>query len=99
MPKKRLPQPDEKDAMVRLAGTIGLLRRAEGLSLRELAEKAGVGHSDLFRLENASTRNPSLFLIKNIAGAFGLTVDELMNFDAKVCPTCKGSGWVKGSKP
>jgi len=84
--------------MVRLAGTIGLLRNGSGLSLRELADKAGVGHSDLFRLENASTKNPSLFLIRNIAKAFGMSVDELMNFDAKICPTCGGSGWVKGRK-
>lgn len=81
--------------MKRLAGVMILLRKQEGLSLRELAEKTGVSHSDLFRLETGKTLNPSIFLIRRIAEGFGMTVDEFMNFDAKPCPTCGGAGWVK----
>lgn len=96
---KRISDEDEQDeVMIRLAGVISMLRKKEGLSLRELADKAGVGHSDLFRLENANTRNPSLFLVRKISKTFGMTVDELMNFDAETCPTCGGSGWVQAKK-
>ena len=82
----------------RLAGTIRFLREKENMSIRDFAEKLDINHSDLFRLENGTTRNPSLFMIRKIAQAFDLTVDELMNFDAVTCPTCGGRGWIKGSE-
>jgi len=83
--------------MVRLAGTIRFLRDKEQLSIRDFAEKVGLNHSDVFRLENGTTRNPSVFTINKIAKAFNLTVDELMNFDAVTCPTCGGRGWIKNT--
>lgn len=85
---------EQEEIMVRLGTTIRFLRG--GMSLRELSEKTEVPHSNLFRLEAGITKDPPLFLIRKIAEHFNLTVDELMNFDAKVCPTCKGRGWVKG---
>lgn len=81
--------------MQRLAITIRLLRQSKKLSLREFAKKAGVGHADIYRLEMGTTLKPSILLISKIARAFGVTIDELMNLDAKECPTCKGTGWVK----
>jgi transcriptional regulator with XRE-family HTH domain len=93
MPRRK--HDEEVPIMVRLAGTIRMLREQEGMSIREFAEKVGVNHSDLFRLENGTTQNPSVFLINRIAKALDLTVDELMNFDAVPCPTCGGRGWVK----
>lgn len=84
--------------MLRLAATLRMLREQEHMSIRELAEKIGINHSDLFRLENGTTQNPSVFLVNKIAKAFDFTVDELMNFDAVPCPTCGGRGWVKGTK-
>lgn len=93
-PKHNEPDP----IMLRLAGTIRMLRDKQRLSYRELAEKVGCGSSDIFRLENASTGNPSVFLIQKVARYFGLTVDELMDFNAVPCPTCGGSGWVKNSE-
>jgi transcriptional regulator with XRE-family HTH domain len=83
----------QEEVMVRLGSTIRFLRG--GMSLRELAKEIGVGHSDLFRLESGTTRNPSIFLIHKVAEHFNMTVDELMNFQAKACPTCNGRGWVK----
>jgi transcriptional regulator with XRE-family HTH domain len=87
-------QNKQEEVMVRLGTTIRFLRG--GMSLRELAEKADVPHSNLFRLEAGITKDPPLFLMQKIARYFNLTVDELMNFDAKVCSTCGGRGWVKG---
>lgn len=95
-PKTELDEQDE--LMHRLAGTISLLRKQKQMSLREFAELAGVDHSALFRLENGSTRNPELFLIRKLARVLGMSVDELMNFNAVPCPTCHGAGWVKGDK-
>lgn len=94
---KRFSSEDEEHGkiMTRLAGVMALLRRQERLSLRELAAKIGVSHSDLFRLETGKTRDPSIFLIRKVAQGFGMTVDEFMNFDAETCPTCGGSGWVR----
>lgn len=94
MPRKAATDEQQKIVM-RLANTIRWMREKERLSIRELATKTGINHSDLFRLENGTTMNPSVFLIRKVAKYFGLTVDELMNFDAKPCPTCGGRGWVK----
>jgi len=86
----------EWDAVIsRLANTVRLLREKENLSLRDLADKLGVSFSDLHRIENGTTRSPSVYFLNKIAKHFGLTIDELMNFDAKPCPTCGGRGWVK----
>jgi len=86
---------EQATVMMRLAGTIRFLRDRDNLSIRDFAEKVDLNHSDVFRLENGTTRNPSVFTIYKIAKAFDLTVDELMNFDAITCPTCGGRGWVK----
>lgn len=95
MPK--LERDEQTTVMIRLAGTIRMLREKEHLSIREFAEKVGLNHSDVFRLENGTTRNPSVFTIKRLAKAFDLTVDELMNFDAVPCPTCGGRGWIQNT--
>jgi transcriptional regulator with XRE-family HTH domain len=96
MKKIAIADQDEWDAIIlRLGNTVRMLREKEHLSLRELSEKISIGHSDLFRIENGSTRNPSIQLIRKVAQHFDLTTDELMNFDAKTCPMCGGRGWVK----
>lgn len=89
---------DQQAIMNRLAFTLQLLRRKEGVSLREFAKKLRVDPSGLSRLENGTNLNPSIFLIQKIAKALDLSVDELMNFNAEPCPTCGGRGWVKEKK-
>jgi len=86
---------NQHETMRRLAGVIHLLREKEGVSIRAFAKKVDVQFSALYRLENGSNLNPSIFLIRRVAKALGMTVDELMNFEAKECPTCKGVGWIK----
>jgi transcriptional regulator with XRE-family HTH domain len=93
--KKSVNDDDQQAVMSRLAVTLQLLRQKEGLSLREFAKKLEVDPSGLSRLENGTNLNPSLFLIRKLAKGLDLTVDELMNFEAKTCPTCGGKGWVK----
>jgi DNA-binding XRE family transcriptional regulator len=87
---------EQQQVMIRLAGTLRMLRETEHMSIREFAKKIGIDASGLFRLENGTNPNPSIFLIRKLATAFDLTIDELMNFDATPCPTCGGRGWVKG---
>lgn len=86
---------NQQETMRRLAGVIRLLREKEGVSLRVFAKNAKIDFSALYRLEMGSNLNPSIFLIRRVAKSFGMTVDELMNFDAKECPTCKGAGWIR----
>lgn len=83
----------QEEVMVRLGTTLRFLRGRT--SLRELADTIGVKHTFLFRIESGTVNNPSIFLIHRIAEHFGMTLDELMNFKATTCPTCKGRGWVK----
>lgn len=85
----------QAEVIRRLAHTVRILRENERMSLREFGEKLDVDHNAIVRLENGTNLNPSVFLINKIAAAFDMTVDELMNFNAKTCPTCKGRGWVK----
>lgn len=92
---KRVISDVDRKRMAKVGGAVALLRQKERMSIREFARKAGLNHSDIFRLENGNTTNPSVFLIAKLAKAFDLTIDELMNFNAETCPTCKGSGWVK----
>lgn len=84
----------QEEIMIRLGTTLRFLRG--GMSLRELGEEIGVAHSDLYRIEAGTVKSPSIFLIHKIAEYFEMTVDELMNFKSKTCPTCKGRGWVRG---
>lgn len=80
--------------MRKLGASISLMRQKQGLSLREFASKVGIDFSALSRLENGTTLNPSVFFIQKLAKSLGVTVDEMMNFSAVECPTCKGTGWV-----
>jgi transcriptional regulator with XRE-family HTH domain len=81
--------------MRRLGVAVRLLREKHGYSLREFSTKHKLNFSAVNRIENGVTLNPSVFFIEQLARAFGCTVDDLMKFNVKECPTCGGSGWVK----
>jgi XRE family transcriptional regulator, fatty acid utilization regulator len=57
------------------------LRRARGLTLAELGERVGRAPSVLSLLENGR-REPKLSLIESLAGALGVTSDELLRREA-----------------
>lgn len=88
-------QEDQEKLMQKLGVAVRLMREKKMLSIREFASEHGLDPSTLYRIENGTTLNPSVFLIEQLAEAFGVTVDELMHFNVKECPTCKGTGWVK----
>ena len=56
---------------------IAVLRRARGLTQRELADKLGVSDKAVSRWERDETA-PDLYLIPTIAEIFGVTADELL---------------------
>ena len=54
-----------------------VIRERNGLSLRALAEKAGMSYTYLCNVENGKA-DPSLSTLKRLAEALGITVSELV---------------------
>lgn len=53
-------------------------RTFKGLSIRQLAEKAGISHTEVWRLESGERKNPSPQVLKSLAPHLGITYEELM---------------------
>lgn len=53
-------------------------RIAKGMSKRALAEKAGVSHSEVHRIENRERQNPSIPILIAIADALGIPQDDIL---------------------
>lgn len=62
--------------------SIRAARLAALLSQQELAEKAGIGNSQLSRYENDSS-TPSLQIAIFLADALGITLDELVGHNCQ----------------
>src|SRR6266545_6284267 len=61
------------DAHYRLAGELLSLRKARGLTQRQLAQKAGIQQSEISRIE-AAHANPTLGTVSALARALGAEV-------------------------
>ncbi|WP_431800774.1 helix-turn-helix domain-containing protein [Halobacillus andaensis] len=61
--------------------TIYKIRRGKGISLSELAKQAGISKSNLSNIERNVNKNPSINLIKKIAGVLDVDLYELLNPD------------------
>lgn len=53
-------------------------RLAKGLSKRQLAEKAGISHSEVHRIENGERQNPSVPMLIALADALGIPQDDIL---------------------
>lgn len=53
-------------------------RRRAGLTQQELCQKANLSYSTLAKIERGAIKSPSIFTIQNIAGALGVSLDELL---------------------
>lgn len=53
-------------------------RLAKEWSKRALAEKAGVSHSEVHRIENGERSNPSISMLYALAEALGIPKDEIL---------------------
>jgi transcriptional regulator with XRE-family HTH domain len=73
----------EKSLAVRIGARVRELRRRRGLSLSELAVRAGVGKATLSGVE-AGTRNPTLETLYSIAGQLGVPLADVIAEPGKV---------------
>lgn len=64
-----------------LGDKIKELRKANGMTLEELGNKVGVGKSTVRKWENGMIQNMRRDKIAALAEAFGITPDELMEWD------------------
>lgn len=55
------------------------LRLAHDLSLQQVADAVGVSKAHIWELEKGRSSNPSIFLMKNLAAHFGVTLDDLVS--------------------
>ena len=53
-------------------------RKMKELSIRQLAEKSGISHTEVWRIESGERKNPSPAVLKALAPNLGLTYEELM---------------------
>jgi transcriptional regulator with XRE-family HTH domain len=72
------------------------LRRAAGITQRELAKKVGVDFSYISKLENDRLPPPAADTAVKISGALGITPDELVAATGKIPPQIQQS---VGSSP
>lgn len=63
--------------MTIVSKAIKALREEQGLSIGQLAKRAGVSRAYLWQLENGSKKRPTLELLQRIANALGADVTEL----------------------
>jgi DNA-binding XRE family transcriptional regulator len=66
---------EEERANLKIAQKIHVLRKANGLSQRELAKRVGTTASVICRLENADYEGHSLAMLHRIAAAVGKRVE------------------------
>lgn len=56
-------------------------RKERGLTQRELAEKVNAGSSSVICMWETGKRQPDIKMIKALAAALGVTIDELLSED------------------
>ena len=55
----------------------GERRRAQGLKMKEIAEKAGITHTKVFRIETGGLRYPSINDLLAIGNVLGISEEEV----------------------
>lgn len=61
-----------------LGRRVQAVRVQAGLTQQTLCQRAGLSYSTLTKIERGAIKSPSIFTIQNIAQAFGMGLDELM---------------------
>lgn len=76
----RLAQgPSSIKPIPRLGQRLQALRERRGLSIAELAERAGTSYQNIWRIERGAQLDPSIALMRAIARALGVGLDYLSN--------------------
>lgn len=60
-------------------------RLRKGLSVQELADKAGLSHGGLHRMET-KVRQPTMASVRKVAAALGIEISELMREEPAPAP-------------
>ncbi|RPF54033.1 helix-turn-helix domain-containing protein [Aquisalibacillus elongatus] len=68
-------------------------RQSKGMSLTELAERAGVAKSYLSALERNIQQNPSIQFLEKVAVELNITVDHLIKDDVAEIQSSLDSDW------
>jgi XRE family transcriptional regulator of biofilm formation len=63
----------------KLGERVQRLREQRGLTVQELAERAGTTYQTIWRIERGEQRDPSVALTRGIARALGVGVDYLID--------------------
>ena len=66
------------EAIPRLGQRIQRLRERRGLTVKELADRAGTTYQSIWRIERGEQLDPSIALVRGIARALGVGVDHLI---------------------
>ena len=66
------------------------LRKAAGLTQQALAVKAGLSMASIIHMEAGRTDDPRASTLKALAGALGVTVDELLSDEPEAPPADQG---------
>lgn len=53
-------------------------RKIKALSIRQLAEKSGISHTEVWRLETGERKKPSPDVLKSLAPHLGISYEDLM---------------------
>jgi putative hydrolase of the HAD superfamily len=75
-------------------------RQAAGLTQQKLCQQANLSFSTLTKIERGAIKSPSIFTIQSIAGALGVSLDELIgqtgpvNSNRKLHKTKSGASFV-----
>lgn len=64
--------------MQHISDNIKRIRKEAGLNQQELADRAGISKSQIWRLEKGEQKNPTLETLIPIATALGVSLDEIV---------------------
>ncbi|MGN6664149.1 MAG: helix-turn-helix domain-containing protein [Solirubrobacterales bacterium] len=68
---------DQDESLVALGRVVNAIRRERGLTQEELAERAGLGESDVGGIESGR-RNPTWGAVRKLSHGLGLSLPELI---------------------
>ena len=68
----------EKQLRKNIADNLRIYRAKERISQEQLAEKANLTQTYVYKLENEKA-NPSIYVMKKLSDVFGVNVDDLIN--------------------
>ena len=72
---------EERQFLKNIGFKIQFLRKKQGMSQHELAEKADLSYATISHLESTTVYGLSIIAIHRIAQALGVEPDQIMRFD------------------